>query len=154
MVQSSTAAAARSWPDPLTAGGSAALALSTMRRWTSGPDDGLLRRVFGLPTPARCSVGAAQAGLLPRRPWPASRRFARAVCPDPPQGLGPQLAPAGCQREMRAQGDRRPPAYQGGCLRRDLPDRRGSIHDLGHNPCRQDRGHRQSNRRGSGRMRT
>ena len=35
MVRSSIAAAARSWPDPLTAGGSAALALSTMRRWTS-----------------------------------------------------------------------------------------------------------------------
>jgi hypothetical protein len=26
------------------------------------------------------------------------------VCPDPPQGLGPQLAPAGCQRETQAQG--------------------------------------------------
>jgi hypothetical protein len=26
----------------------------------------------------------------------------RAMCPDPPQGLGPQLAPAGCQREMQA----------------------------------------------------
>jgi hypothetical protein len=54
MVRSSIAAAARSWPDPLTAGGSVALALSTMRRWTS------------LPTPARCFDGAAQAGLLPR----------------------------------------------------------------------------------------
>jgi hypothetical protein len=32
MVRSSIAAAVRSWPDPLTAGGSAALALSTMRR--------------------------------------------------------------------------------------------------------------------------
>jgi hypothetical protein len=31
MARSSIAAAARSWPDPLTAGGSAALALSTMR---------------------------------------------------------------------------------------------------------------------------
>jgi hypothetical protein len=41
------------------------------------------------------------------------------MCPDPPQGLGPQLAPAGCQREKQAQGDRHPPAYRGGCLRRD-----------------------------------
>jgi hypothetical protein len=28
----------------------------------------------------------------------------------PPQGLGPQLAPAGCQREAQAQGDPHPPA--------------------------------------------
>jgi hypothetical protein len=35
MVRSSIAAAARSWSDPLTAGGSAALALSMMRRWMS-----------------------------------------------------------------------------------------------------------------------
>jgi hypothetical protein len=35
MVRSSIAAAARSWQDPLTARGSAALALSTIRRWTS-----------------------------------------------------------------------------------------------------------------------
>ncbi len=27
--------------------------------------------------------------LLPRRAWPASRGFARAVSPDPPQALGP-----------------------------------------------------------------
>jgi hypothetical protein len=40
--------------------------------------------------------------LLPRRAWPASRGFARAVRPDPPQGLGPQLAPEGCQREAQA----------------------------------------------------
>jgi hypothetical protein len=46
---------------------------------------------------------AAQVALLPRRDWPASRGFARAVCPDPPQGLGPQQAPAGCQREAQAQ---------------------------------------------------
>jgi hypothetical protein len=50
-------------------------------------------------------------------------------------------------------GDRQPPACRGGCLRRDLPDRRGNIRDLRHNPHRQGRGHRQSNRRGSGRMR-
>jgi hypothetical protein len=41
------------------------------------------------------------------------------MCPDPPQGLGPQLAPTGCQREKQAQGDLHPPAYRGGCLRRD-----------------------------------
>jgi hypothetical protein len=28
------------------------------------------------------------------------------LCPDPPQGLGPQLAPAGSQRETQAQGHR------------------------------------------------
>ena len=83
------------------------------------PDDALLRRVLGLPTPARCFAGAAQVALLPRRAWPASHGFARAVYPDPPQGLGPQLAPAGCQREKQAQGDRHPPAYRGGCLRRN-----------------------------------
>jgi hypothetical protein len=96
-----------------------------------GPDDTLLRRVLGLPTPARCFAGATQVALLPRRAWPASRRFARAVCPDPPQGLGPQLAPAGCQHEKQAQGDRHPPAYRGGCLRRDPLDRHGNIRDLG-----------------------
>jgi hypothetical protein len=31
-----------------------------------GPNDALLRRVLGLPTPARCFVGAAQVALLPR----------------------------------------------------------------------------------------
>jgi hypothetical protein len=67
-----------------------------------GPDDALLRPELGLPTPARCSAGAAQVVLLPRRAWPTSRGFARAVCPDPPQGLGPQLAPEGCQREAQA----------------------------------------------------
>jgi hypothetical protein len=51
----------------------------------------------------------------------------------PPQGLGPQLAPTRCQREKQAQGDRHPLAYQGGCLHRDPPDRRGNIRDLGHN---------------------
>jgi hypothetical protein len=35
MARSSIVTAARSWPDPLIAGGSTALALSTMRRWTS-----------------------------------------------------------------------------------------------------------------------
>jgi hypothetical protein len=67
-----------------------------------GADDALLRPVLGLPAPARCSAGAAQVVLLPRRAWPASRGFARAVRPDPPQGLGPQLAPEGCQREAQA----------------------------------------------------
>jgi hypothetical protein len=119
-----------------------------------GPDDALLRRVPGLPTPARCFAGAAQVALLPHRAWPASRGFARAVCPDPPQGLGPQLAPAGCQREKQAQGDRHPPAYRGGCLRRDPLDRRGNIHDLGHNLRRQGCGHHRSNRRGSSHMRS
>jgi hypothetical protein len=32
-----------------------------------GPNDALLRRMLGLPTPARCFVGAAQVALLPRR---------------------------------------------------------------------------------------
>jgi hypothetical protein len=118
------------------------------------PDDTLLWRVLGLPTPARCFVGAAQVALLPRRAWPASRGFARAVCPDPPQGLGPQLALAGCQREKQAQGDRHPPAYRGGCLRCDPLDRRGNIRDLGHNPRRQGCGQHQSNRRGSSHMRS
>jgi hypothetical protein len=59
------------------------------------------------------------------------------LCPDPPQGLGPQLAPTGCQREAQAHGDRHPPAYRGGCLRRDPLDRRGNIRDLGHNPRHQ-----------------
>jgi hypothetical protein len=51
--------------------------------------DALLRRVLDLPTPARCFAGAAQVVLLPRRAWPTSCGFARAVCPDPLQGLGP-----------------------------------------------------------------
>jgi hypothetical protein len=63
------------------------------------PDDVLLRRVLDLPTPARCFAGAAQVALLPHQAWPTSHGFARAVCPDPSQGLGPQLAPVGCQRE-------------------------------------------------------
>ena len=67
-----------------------------------GLDDALLRLALGLPNPARCFAGATQVVLLPRRAWPASRGFARAVCPDPPQGLGPQLAPEGCQREAQA----------------------------------------------------
>jgi hypothetical protein len=45
-----------------------------------GPDDVFLLRVLGLPTPARCFAEAAQVALLPRRAWPASRGFARAVC--------------------------------------------------------------------------
>jgi hypothetical protein len=67
-----------------------------------GPDDTLLRSVLGLPTLARYFAETAQVVLLPRRAWPASRGFARAVRPDPPQGLGPQLAPEGCQREAQA----------------------------------------------------
>src|SRR5688572_28801520 len=67
-----------------------------------GPDDTLLRLVLDLPTPARYFAEAAQVVLLTRRAWPASRGFARAVRPDPPQGLGPQLAPEGCQREAQA----------------------------------------------------
>jgi hypothetical protein len=68
------------------------------------PDDVLLRLVLGLPTPARCSAGAAQVVLLPRRAWPASRGFARVVRPDPPQGLGPQLAPEGFNARRRSRG--------------------------------------------------
>jgi hypothetical protein len=99
IAQSSIATAAKFWPTPLEAG-----AALPWHRWRygagrPGPDDALLRRVLGLPTPARCFAGAAQVILLPHRAWPASRGFARAVCPDPPQGLGPQLAPTGCQRE-------------------------------------------------------
>jgi hypothetical protein len=41
------------------------------------------------------------------------------MCPDPPQGLGPQLAPVGSQRETQAQGHRHFLACRGGCLRRD-----------------------------------
>jgi hypothetical protein len=67
-----------------------------------GPDDALLRPVLDLPTPTRYFDGAAQVVLLPRRAWPASRGFARAVRPDPTQGLGPQLAPEGCQCEAQA----------------------------------------------------
>jgi hypothetical protein len=55
-----------------------------------------------------------------------------------------KLAPEGCQREAQAKGDRRPPAYQGGCLRRDPLDRRGNIRDLGHSPRRQGCGHLRS----------
>jgi hypothetical protein len=76
------------------------------------------------------------------------------LCPDPPQGLGQQLAPAGCQREAQAQGDRHPPAYQCGCLRRDPLDRRGNIRYLGHNPRRHGCGHHRSNQRGSSHMRS
>jgi hypothetical protein len=67
-----------------------------------GPGDALLRPVLGLATPARYFVEAAQVVLLPRRAWPVPRGFARAMRPDPPQGLGPQLAPEGCQREAHA----------------------------------------------------
>jgi hypothetical protein len=49
-----------------------------------GPDDALLQRALDLPTPARCFAGVAQVVMLPRRAWPASCGFARAVCPDPP----------------------------------------------------------------------
>jgi hypothetical protein len=89
--------------------------------------------VLGLPTPARCFVGAAQATLLLRRAWPASRGVARAVCPDPLQGLRPQLALAGPQRKTQAQGQRRSLACRGGRLRRDPPDLCGNTRDLGRN---------------------
>jgi hypothetical protein len=94
IARSSIAAAARFWRPRWRPG--AALPWHRQRYDTGcpGPDGTLLRRVLGLPTPARCFAGAAQLALLPRQAWPASRRFARAVCPDPPQGLGPQLAPA------------------------------------------------------------
>jgi hypothetical protein len=80
------------------------------------------------------------------------RGVARAVCPDPPQGPGPQLAPAGSQRETQVQGRHCFLACRG-CLRRDLPDRCGNTRELGRNPRRQGCGHRQSSRRGSGHMR-
>jgi hypothetical protein len=66
------------------------------------PGDAFLRPVVGLPTPARYFAEAAQVVLLPRRACPIPRGFARVVRPDPPQGLGPQLAPEGCQREAQA----------------------------------------------------
>jgi hypothetical protein len=83
IARSSIAAAARFWPTPLEAGGSLALASSVIRAGRPGPDDALLRLMLGLPTPARCFAGAALVVMLPRRAWPASRGFARAVCPDP-----------------------------------------------------------------------
>jgi hypothetical protein len=52
------------------------------------------------------------------------------MCPDPPQGLGPQLAPARSQRKTQAQGRRHFLACRGGCLRRDPPDRCGNTRDL------------------------
>jgi hypothetical protein len=60
---------------------------TSSRRFLSSP---WIRRpsVLDLPTPARCSAGAAQVVLLPHRAWPASRGFARAVRPDPPAGTG------------------------------------------------------------------
>jgi hypothetical protein len=102
IARSSIAAAARFWPTPLEARGSLAWHRQRCGAGRPGPDDALLRLVLSLPTPARCFAGAAQVVLLPRRAWPASRGFARAVCPDPPQGLGPQLAPEGCQHEAQA----------------------------------------------------
>jgi hypothetical protein len=101
IAQSSIAAAARFWPTPLEAGAALPWHHRQCGAGRPGPDDALLRLVLGLPTPAQCSAGAAQVVLLPRRAWPASREFARAVRPDPPQGLGPQLAPKGCQREAQ-----------------------------------------------------
>jgi hypothetical protein len=154
IVRSSIAAAARFWPTPLKAGGTLPWHSQRYGAGCPGPDDALLRRVLGLPIPARCFAGAAQAAPLLRRAWPASHGIARAVCPDPRQGLGPQLAPAGCQRETQAQGHCRLLACRGGCLRRDPPDRCGNTRDLGRNPRRRGCGHRQSSRRGSSHMRT
>jgi hypothetical protein len=81
--RSSIAAAARFWPTPLEVGAALPWHRQRCGAGRPGPDDALLRLVLGLPTPARCSTGAAQVVLLPRRAWPASRGFARAVCPDP-----------------------------------------------------------------------
>jgi hypothetical protein len=39
------------------------------------------------------------------------------LTPPPPQGLGPQLALEGCQREAQAYGDHYFSVYQDGCLR-------------------------------------
>jgi hypothetical protein len=88
IARSSIAAAARFWPTPLEVG--AALPWHRRRCGAGRPglDDALLWPELGLPTPARCSAGAAQVVRLPRRAWPASRGFARAVCPDPPAGTG------------------------------------------------------------------
>jgi hypothetical protein len=102
IARSSIAAAARFWPTPLEDGGSLALACRRCGAGRPGPGDVLLRPVLGLPTPARYFAEATQVVLLPRRAWPIPRGFARAVRPDPPQGLGPQLAPEGCQREAQA----------------------------------------------------
>jgi hypothetical protein len=88
IVRRSIAAAARFWPTPLEVGGGLALTSSAMRCWTPGVDDALLRSEVGPPIPARCPGGTAQAFLLPRRAWPASRGFARAVGRDPPTGTG------------------------------------------------------------------
>jgi hypothetical protein len=102
IARSSIAAAARFWLTPLEA--EAALPWHRRRCGAGrpGPGDTLLRPVLGLPTPARYFAEAAQVVLLPRRAWPVPRGFARDVRPDPPQGLGPQLAPEGCQREAQA----------------------------------------------------
>jgi hypothetical protein len=88
IARSSIAAAARFWPTPLEAGGGLALTSSAMRCWMPWVDDALLRPELGLPIPARCPGGTAQVFLLPRRAWPASHGFARAVRPDPPAGTG------------------------------------------------------------------
>jgi hypothetical protein len=88
IARSSIAAAARFWPTPLEAGAALPWHRQRYDAGRPGPDDALLRRVLDLPTPARCFAGAAQVALLPRRAWPASRGFARAVCPDPPAGTG------------------------------------------------------------------
>jgi hypothetical protein len=110
--------------------------------------------VLGLPTPARCFVGAAKVAPFLHRAWPTSRGVDRAMCPDRPQGLGPQLAPAGSQCETQAQGRRHFLACRGGRLRRDPPDRCENTRELGRNPRRRGCGHRQSSQRGSSHTRT
>jgi hypothetical protein len=88
IVRSRIAAAARFWPTPLKDGAAPPWHRQRYGAGRPGPDDALLRRVPDLPIPARCFVRAAQAALLLRRAWPASRGVAQAVCPDPPAGTG------------------------------------------------------------------
>jgi hypothetical protein len=154
IVRSNIVATARLWPAPLKVGGGIAWHRQRYGAGRPGPDDALLRRVPGLPTPVRYFARATQVAPLLRRAWPASRGVAQAVCLGPPQGLGPRLAPTGFQRETQVQGRRYFLVYRGGFLRRDSPDRCGSTRELGRNPRRQGCDHHQSSLRGSGHMRT